>query len=336
MTTEDQLQTLPKAVDGLVFACILDGSGGATKVGWDEVKKKWHDSKELIWVHLDRSSDRTQQWLEDDARLPSVTTRALLEQETRPRLFASAEGHVAILRGINLNAGADPDDMVVLRIYVTEHRLITVRHRPLMTPRDMLAELTDRKSGPASIPELFVRLTERLTERMNSAVVNLDETLDDIEEQLESGQTEALRSRLIRARQTAVALRRYIGPQREAVARLQIERPRWMNKHLESLIREAAEKLQRYVEDLDAARDRAIVVSDEISNRLADGLNRRMYALSIIAGIFLPLSFLTGLLGINVGGMPGVDSASAFMWTCVFLVVILVVEVYIFRRMKWI
>jgi len=89
-------------------------------------------------------------WLQENSGLSELTSRALLEEETRPRVFSSSDGLIAILRGINFNAGADPDDMVVLRLCVDEERLITVRYRPLMTPRDMRRLL---HVGGANAPE---------------------------------------------------------------------------------------------------------------------------------------------------------------------------------------
>lgn len=332
----EPLPNVIKASDnGLVFACLLDGEGGGTEADWNAVRG-WSEQDRPLWVHLDRSDAGTREWLEGQAGLSEITARALLEEETRPRVFSTSDGMVAILRGVNLNPGADPDDMVALRIFVDANRLITVRHRPLMTPRDLLSDLVHKGIGPRGIPELFVRLTERLTERMNSAVVALDEDLDAIEEDLETLESEIVRGRLADVRQSAVSLRRYIAPQREAISRVLIEHPVWLTREHEIALREAAEKLQRYVEDLDAARDRALVIRDEIQGQLAEAMNDRMYALAIIAGIFLPLSFLTGLLGINVGGMPGVENTWAFWVTCILLVLVLVLELYLFKRMKWI
>lgn len=91
----------------------------------------------------------------------------------------------------------------------------------------------------------------------------------------------------------------------------------------------------RYLEDLDAARDRALVVLDELSNKMAESMNRTMYSLSIVAAVFLPLGFLTGLLGINIGGMPGVDSDAAFWSFVVILVVLTSIQIYVFRKLKW-
>jgi zinc transporter len=320
--------------NGLVFACVLDGKGGAKRLGWEDLDR-WTPADGPLWVHLDSTVEATPRWLEESAKLGELTRRVLLEEETRPRVLTTDDGLLAILRGVNLNAGADPDDMVALRMCVTADRLITIRYRPVMTPRDMLSDLIDKRMGATSAPGLFVRLTERLTERMNTVVVNLDETLDEVEEDLEEGDYPALRGQLTEVRQTAVGMRRYIGPQRDALARIHIERPPWLDQHLEILLRESADKLQRYIEDLDAARDRAIVIRDEISNRLAEGMNHRMYALSLIAGIFLPLGFLTGLLGVNVGGIPGVQNTMGFWITCAMLVLVLAGEVYLFKKLKW-
>ena len=320
---------------GLVFACRLDGAGGGSLQAWEDVAD-WTDSRDPIWVHLDRTDNNTETWLRTQAGIDDVTAQALLEEETRPRILPVENGLVAILRGVNLNPGANPDDMVALRMFVSDNRLITVRNRRLLTPRDLMGELVEKQSGPKSIPELFVRLAERLTERMNSVVVNLDEQLDDIEVTLDDAVVPELRQRLNQVRQMSVGLRRYIGPQRDALARVQIERPNWLTAALSNQLRETSDKLQRYVEDLDAARDRAVVIRDEISNRMADAMNQRMYALSVVAGIFLPLSFLTGLLGINVGGMPGVENGWAFWITCLLLIFVLVLEYLIFRKLKWV
>jgi len=60
-----------------------------------------------------------------------------------------------------------------------------------------------------------------------------------------------------------------------------------------------------------------------------------MYLLSIVAAIFLPLGLLTGLLGINVGGIPGSENHLAFAFVCLILVIIAVFLLSIFKRIKW-
>ena len=91
----------------------------------------------------------------------------------------------------------------------------------------------------------------------------------------------------------------------------------------------------RYVEDLDTIRERAQIVKDELSNMLSDRLNKNLYILSVIAAIFLPLGFLTGLLGINIGGVPGSDNPNAFWIFNAGLLVLISLQIWLFRKLKW-
>jgi zinc transporter len=136
-------------------------------------------------------------------------------------------------------------------------------------------------------------------------------------------------------RRQIVALRRYLAPQRDALARLITERSPLINDLVQMQLRELTDRMTRYIEDLDEARDRASVTHEELLNRLAELTNRRMYLLTMIAAIFLPLSFITGLLGINVGGIPGAGDSHAFLVVIGLLAVISVVQWLYFRWRKW-
>jgi len=77
-------------------------------------------------------------------------------------------------------------------------------------------------------------------------------------------------------------------------------------------------------------RGRAQIVKDELVTGLSDRLNKNMYMLSVVAAIFLPLGFLTGLLGINVGGIPGADNEAAFWIFMGILALIILIQVWFF------
>ena len=90
----------------------------------------------------------------------------------------------------------------------------------------------------------------------------------------------------------------------------------------------------RYVEDLDESRERAAVTQEELAGRISDRMNKTMYMLAIVATVFLPLGLLTGLLGINVGGIPGTDNTYAFLIVCLMLVSLAFAELWFFIRRK--
>ncbi|MBA3036344.1 MAG: zinc transporter ZntB, partial [Desulfobacterium sp.] len=122
---------------------------------------------------------------------------------------------------------------------------------------------------------------------------------------------------------------------RDVMAHLHNEKVDWLNDTERMRLREIADRTTRYVEDLDAIRDRATVTQEELNGRLAEQMNKTMYVLSIVAGIFLPLGLLTGLLGINVGGIPGTENHWAFAIFCGLLLIVAVMQIWLFKRKKW-
>jgi zinc transporter len=113
------------------------------------------------------------------------------------------------------------------------------------------------------------------------------------------------RARLNAARHDAILIRRHVAPQAEALRALAAARPPWLaDKPLRDRLKEAADGFRRIAEDLDALRARAVVISDEAGLRVAEQTNRLVLRLSAVSMVFLPLTALTGLLGVNLEGIP--------------------------------
>jgi zinc transporter len=323
--------------ENLVCAFAFDEAGRARGLDWEEFGTHAAKPGARYWVHLNRGGTQAQKWLQEESGLDSFVCEALLAEETRPRCDSIGDGLLLILRGVNLNPGADPEDMVSIRMWADERRVISVRLRRLMAVQDMRDELESSQEAWRT-SDLVATISARLVDRMGPSLATLDDEIDGLEEDVLQAQSHGLRRQLHTLRGRAITLRRYIAPQREAMTRLLNERAPWVaeNHRARARMRETADRITRYVEDLDAARERASVIQDELANRLAEQLNTRLYLLSIVAAIFLPLGFVTGLLGINVGGMPGAETSWAFALVTLALAFLGGVEIYIFRRLGWI
>lgn len=318
---------------GLICAWLLDGRGGGRELGWDDIQS-WRPESGTLWIHLLRQDANTRKWLAKPGNASRPAVQALMAEETRPRVREFEDGLTLILRGVNLNPGAEPDDMVQLRVFTDGQRIISLRNRRVYATEDLQSQLK-KGSGPVDCGQWIARIADLMAERIGHVVNNLEDNIDELEESVLTDTAEELRSRLADMRHQAIMLRRYIGPQRDALHELVRIAPAWLEKQDLRLLDEVSERTMRLREDLDAARERASVIQDELANRLNERLNRNIYRLSVIAAVFLPLSLLTGLLGINVGGMPGVDSTRAFWIVCALLVVVGIGQYLLFRRWKW-
>jgi zinc transporter len=319
--------------DRLVAAYLLDGRGGGCRLTWDEVRT-WSPDQGLLWVHLNRGSANTRQWLENGSGLDEIVYDALLAEDTRPRATPFDNGLMLFLRGVNLHPGADPDDMVSIRLWIEERRIISVRLRRMLSIDDLRAAI-ERGRGPGTGAEFIVQLADRLLTRMADVINDIEETVDQVQETVLTAESVSLRAELLHLRRQIIVLRRYLAPQRDALSRLQQLRLPGFDERLYSHLREISDRITRYVEDLDAARDRAALTQEELNNRFTEQLNNRMYVLSLVAGLFLPLGFLTGLLGINVGGLPLANNPWGFLIIVLVLIGIGVLEVLLFRSRRW-
>ena len=284
------------------------------------------------WIHLKRGTPEAQAWLADSGLSPFLV-QTLTAEETRPRCIVDDEGTLLILRGVNLAAGAEPEDMVSIRLFCDGKRVISVWRRPLLSITDLLASVA-RGTGPVSPGDLIAKIALRLADRAEPIVAALNDKVDDLEDAVLDEDTTATRRDLADVRRMSILIRRFMFPQRDALTTLEIEDLPWMTRPDRTRVREASERTTRLAEELEAIRDRATVVHEQIMDMRAETMNRSMYALAIITAIFLPLGLLTGLLGINVGGIPGASDPDAFWVVCAILGALVVGQVALFRWLK--
>lgn len=294
------------------------------------------EAPEPAWIHMRADDPRSDEWIDRHlAYLAEPVQDALTAKETRPRLAVHGDGVLLILRGVNLNPGADPEDMVALRLWADPSRIVSLSRRRLMSLEDLASEIREGH-GPDDTGALISSLIDRLSARIAKVVQDMDLQGDEMEEQALRGEGEALRGDVADLRAAAVDFRRFLIPQRDAVAALAETDLPMFEDHDHLRFAEAEDTLRRLVEEIESLRERLVVVKDELASQHSDRLNRNLYILSIVSAVFLPLGFLTGLMGINLAGMPGAAWPPAFWVFTAGLGVILVLQVIVLWRLRFV
>ncbi|WP_442113289.1 zinc transporter ZntB [Pseudomonas sp. NUPR-001] len=322
---------------GLVHALLLDGKGGARSIARTELDDLQLQPEQSLWLHWDRSHPQTRTWLRDDSGLSEFACDLLLEENTRPRLLALPEEQMLLfLRGVNLNPGAEPEDMVSVRIFAQAQRVISLRLRPLRASDELLQQLAEGR-GPKTASELLLSMAQLLTEKVQALVSDLSEVVDLEEEKLEADPRYAPeQGSLQQIRRRAAGLRRFLAPQRELYAQMARGKWSWFAIDDGDYWNELNNSLIRYLEELELTRERAALVLESEDRRRAERMNRTMYRFGIITCIFLPMSFVTGLLGINVGGIPGAESPYGFLFASLIVLGLALGQWWLFRRLRWV
>ena len=287
---------------------------------------------ENTWFHFQRDAEGLTEWL-TQAGIPEPLIDAVLEEDTRPRFQRLPDGFMLLLRGVNLNTGESPEDMLSLRLLYYKGALYSFRKRPFLSIAKLREQL-DQKLGPESLHDFIVALIEQLNLRIEDVVSSAEQKLEAIEGE-GFDNTASVQIKLTALHRRLLRLNRFIRPQLAALEKLSTETEKVMSTELHQWLINERDTTQRLFEQIDLMLEQIWMQREQLQQAIAEKMNRNTYWLSVIAGVFLPLSFLTGVFGINIGGMPGVESEVAFMIFCGALVVIAIVEFLLLRRLRF-
>ena len=322
---------------GLVAAWSFDGIGRAWRIGWHEIRQGPPQSPAFQWIHLQQlDHDHGRDWLTEDSGIDAMICDSLTAEESRPRCSLFEHGAFLNLRGINLMPYSLPDEMHSIRFWVEPNRIVSVRKRSLSAVADFEDALA-RGRVPRTPGELIADLSMRLVDRMDTVITALAEQADELEELVLDASLQKLGAKVSETRRVAILLRRYIAPQREALNHFSLEDAEWLSPRDRNRLREAGDRVTRFAEELDSVRDRAAVIYDQMVERRAEQMNRSMLILAVVTVVFAPLTLVTGLMGMNVGGIPGADDPSGF-WTVTLgaMVAGIAMAFGLFRWARWI
>lgn len=319
----------------ITYAHVLNGPDKGRAITEEEMRHVLKDDT-LGWVHIDGNHPDAEAWIGEHLDyLDPQAVEALVDRASRPRLTRLGDGLMIILRAINFNEGADPEDMISLRIWADAHRIVTVSLRRVRAIERLDARLS-LGEGPETTGAFLVTLIEDLTGKIGDFQTDLDAKAEALEEQIIAESGDHLRGEVVNLRLQVIAARRFLGPQRDVIRAIAESDNPVIDAETHREIEEEALKMTRIVEDLDELRDQAMILREELSGQLSDRLNRNMFVMSVVSVIFLPLGFLTGLFGVNVGGMPGVNDGDAFYWLVGWLSLLVGVLVFFLWRVRWI
>ncbi|WP_404402109.1 zinc transporter ZntB [Idiomarina seosinensis] len=284
------------------------------------------------WYHLQRDAEGLDRWLKQ-AGVPDPLVDALTEEDTRPRFQRLKEGFVLLLRGVNLNQGSAPEDMLSLRILSYRGTVFTVRKRPFKAITQLRQGL-EKQTGPVNLDDFLVQLVEQLNLRIEDVIDSVEANIEQIEAQ-GFDKTAEQQQALTGLHRRLLRLNRFIRPQLAALDKFTSVSERWPDNELHQWFLNERDTTQRLLEQIEMMLEQLWVQRELLQQAVAEKMNRNTYWLSVIAGVFLPLSFLTGVFGINIGGMPGVENENAFEIFGWVLVAIAIIEFLLLRRLRF-
>ena len=311
-------------------ACLAE-AGSVRSLPVEEAAK--YRGEGFLWIHLEGRDEHDLAFLQRQDDIPDVAANALIATETRPRCDAVEDGAIVNLRG---PGDVDPDDsdkLVSIRMWVRRNRVTSLSRRAITATAAVVRLFETGKVLDAG--DIVSSYAREISRQLDPQVAALGDQLDGCESELDDGNLYRLRTQIARIRSDAIAFRRFVAPNRDALLELAGLDFGWLADDDRLHIREAADRFARMTEELEAVRERAALLHEQLTDLRAEQLDQRSLLISMVAFIFLPLTFVTGLLGMNVAGIPFAGEPWAF-WGIVGACLLLgIVVLAWFVRVRW-
>ncbi len=316
----------------------IDGNGNELPNAYEDAASSDQsiNPNKWTWLHLAQNNDEARDWIVHKSGIPQSEAQALIAHHARPRCVQTDAGLLFVGRGINLEAGAVPEDMKSIRVWIEPNRIITVVKRR-MRSAELIAEQFNTDHPPSSPASVLVQLFSQMIQHIAPLVQEIGDNLDEIQfTVIDDDVPSPDITELSRIRLRTVSLHRYLLPLYEAATTLCTAQQLTSSESALTQATLTRGQLGRIVEELSAIEAKAAVTRDEMVSQRSEQLNSRVYRLTVMAAVFLPLTIFTGLLGMNVGGIPLASTTNGFIITSLIMLMLMGITILILRLIDWI
>lgn len=288
---------------------VFDGRGGVRELADSEEANYSVPARGYALVAGNMRAPEFKVWLKNE--VGDFTADILTVPSTRTRCTVLDDRAMVVLRVAR--PGAEPEDVgrQLLSMLVEKGRVIVASELNIVELLG-ISQWQKTHHAPLSPADLVARLALRAADRMEPLFERMGDNLDDVEETLMLGKRKDVGAKLARLRRTLIQLRRLVWPQRDVLNTLEIEELSFLTARDRVRLREAASRTARLGDELQALSERAVLVHEQILDTRAEQMNQTMLVLAAVTVVFMPLTVISGMLGMNLAGIPFADNPSAF------------------------
>lgn len=314
---------------------LVDAEGAEAEVGRDLVVAHL-DKGEFFWLDLHAPTAEQLDLLRDPFALHPLAVEDARHFGQRPKLEPFDDFVFLVAYG----AAPDRDGLVEVHCFLSQRWLITVHRDDCPAFADLRAAAAAGRSPALEPAAALYRVVDALADSFFPELSKLDDRIDALEAGVLRRPDERQLEQVFALKRRLVGWRKVITPERDLFARLLtgvVDLP-GMDPEVERYYRDVYDHLIRISDLVDSYRDLLTGAMDVYLSTVSNRLNEVMKRLTIVATVFMPLTFIVGFFGMNFAWMVRqVTGFWPFFWLAVVLEVVVAVGMLVwFRRQRWI
>jgi len=312
-----------------IYSCQLDGKGKSTTITQDGQATV----KQPCWLHLDITNAKTIEWVNSTELLPELVKDELLKPNQIAKETRFDSGILVVLKGVNITPNALPDPIVTFRFYITDNLIISTRNKQIDAIA-LLKENLDKGIGPVDVADWLIQISQLISDQVNLSFDNVHNNIIKIEDNALNQRSFSYKE-IGRVRKQLIVLRRLLSPQRDIFVRISTERISWIDDNDRQHLHDISNQQTHYIGDIDSCLLRLGSLMEQINGFLAESTNKRIYLMTLVTLIFMPITFLTSLLGVNLAGIPFSEAKWGFGVFVMIIIAVCLGSIIWLKSKKW-
>jgi len=284
-----------------------------------------------LWLHFNVLDNRARRYFEKLPDLDEEGRAMLLGNETRIQARVLDDGFIAILGDLHHDFNLDPEAFGTIRVYVTRRLIVTCRRQRVRSVDRVRRELESVRDDRSPL-DVFTVLLDEIVEGFVALAADLGERVENLQDRILAGHASEQSGNLAQIRHVVARFRRHVLANRTMLQPLLRRIVATADDGQREQLRDVLERLEATAQDMDLIMERSRLLQEEITSRLGEATNRNLYLLSIVTAALLPITLITGVFGMNVGGLPFLETKHGFFWVMVLMTVTLVATMLFLRK----
>lgn len=291
----------------------------------------------LLWVNVQAPNDEEMKWLQDCFNLHPLVVEDILHRDQRSKLEEYQDYLFIVLHRPIVVAQTTDLNWEELHVVVSKHWVITAldaNSPQLEKVVKQLAAATDVLQR--GIGALVYHLCDNVVDAYFPIADAYEDELDKAEDEVLVSPTQFLLDLMFRLKRNIVEMRRYLAPQRDVFRMLLDRSEDYFDKHARPYFRDVYDHQVRVYDTLDTLRDQVGNATDLYLSVVNNNMNLVVKRLTVITTIFMPITFVTGVFGMNFGHLPQVEHDPGWLFWVVllFMAIVAALMYWMLKRLK--
>ncbi|MDA3899722.1 MAG: magnesium/cobalt transporter CorA [Spirochaetes bacterium] len=293
----------------------------------------------IIWINIDGLHDvEIIESLCSHFGIHKLTIEDILSVNQRPKLEEHSENLHIVLKMLNTDSNDHSIDIEQVSFLYMKNILITFQEKSGDVFESVRNRINDNKGyiRKRGADYLLYALIDSIVDRYFFILETIGEKLDELETDLLENPDKNSLNDLHRSRKEMLSIRRAVYPARDVISNLSRIDETLISAEMGIFLRDLYDHTVRVIETIELFRDTTSGLLDLYMNSVSNKMNEIMKTLTIIATIFIPLTFIVGVYGMNFANMPELNWKYAYFGIWGIMVAVFIAMLIYFRRKHWI